>query len=562
MLKIIHILPRIAPGGGTQSPRNVVRHLQKDGFSHHTFVSLVPADPEVSAKLKKEGFGVVDAPKKLALLEIIDQADVVQIDWWNDPVLYNLLTSNWPAARIVIWSHISGSGGGHLITSDLVDWPDRFVVCTPSSLNLPAFDRKNAVFIHSPADLQRFGKVRRQAPGKTFCVGYVGSLDFSKIHSDFIDMSLMAGIADAHFLVAGDGRDAIEFANKVKASGKDYQFELFGRVKDPERVFLNSTIYGVPYAWNSFAAAEQNLQEALFFGLPCVVLSVGASSWLVQNEITGLVADSPESYAHSLRRLWLDDSLRRQMSQAAFNDANERFRSEKSASAFKHLYSDLMDMKKQNRPGLPVFPDPMLDDFKGAKVFITSMGEGGRRIFNEGHRHSWTLAESRMVERFFRFFPNDSFLRQWYAAARSQTSSAPIDELMFSVVGSEGCKKIDWMSISKPVWIWGAGESGKRARSILNHFGIQPQAFIDTDRLKYEKKMDGLSIYSPDVIEDPSAHQKFFLVLANHGAETIASALRKKGWAENDDFIILESALNPLAFHKEFGTSEEQELSL
>jgi len=55
-------------------------------------------------------------------------------------------------------------------------------------------------------------------------------------------------------------------------------------------------------------------------------------------------------------------------------------------------------------------------------------------------------------------------------------------------------------SCKKNIVIWGASEGGKRVLKFLQEYGIEPDYFVDIDKNKHGKTVDGIRIFSPSKV--------------------------------------------------------------
>ena len=65
--------------------------------------------------------------------EKMDKADIVQIEWWNHPLIYNFLTSfTFPPSRMILCSHVNGLSRPNIVTKNVVEFSDIFLVFSGS----------------------------------------------------------------------------------------------------------------------------------------------------------------------------------------------------------------------------------------------------------------------------------------------------------------------------------------------------------------------------------------------------------------------------------------------
>ena len=89
--------------------------------------------------------------------------------------------------------------------------------------------------------------------------------------------------------------------------------------------FAEVDIFGYPLAPDTSATSEKAIQEAMWVGIPPVVLSGSGAVGLVEHERTGLVCDHEDDYPRAIERLAEDSRLRRRLGETARNFAHEHF---------------------------------------------------------------------------------------------------------------------------------------------------------------------------------------------------------------------------------------------
>ena len=192
--KILHITPHLGAGVGT-----VVLHylakVAKNGKYEHKIACLDYANENAKEISKKSGFVLFgDMRKNVSnLFKMIEAADIVLLHWWNHPMLFDLLVrQKLPKCRLVLWSHTSGYPAPINFTDKILKYPDIFVFTTPLSYKteevkrLPPRYRKKLRDIWSTGGLERVKNIKLKKH-KGFNVGYIGTVDYTKMHPNFLD---------------------------------------------------------------------------------------------------------------------------------------------------------------------------------------------------------------------------------------------------------------------------------------------------------------------------------------------------------------------------------------
>jgi len=369
------------------------------------------------------------------ITERVKRADIVQIEWWNHPRLARLLGSfPLPPCRLAVYSHISGFYYPNLITGAIVDYADRFVVSTGYALKANPLLRRLIAdgaggkldAIHSCSGLGRVANVRRTAHSG-FRVGYLGTLNFAKLHPDFISMSVAAQIPDVRFTVYGQGADRSVIEEQIQLNGATERFELVGYVIDIAPVFGSMDVLGYPLNKRHYGTGEQVLIESMGAGVPAVVMNNGPELEIVQDGYNGMVASSPQAYSRCLEQLAANPELLERMGRNAKEHAMRHFSIRSTLDRFGSLYDTMMAHPKKSRA---LLGNPFPGASEGLTCFLNSLGEHAepyiQSAFSEDDQTR--LAADRYIAQenieyvadskgtlfqYQKFFPGDAVLTYW-----------------------------------------------------------------------------------------------------------------------------------------------------
>jgi glycosyltransferase involved in cell wall biosynthesis len=423
-IEILHVAAHLGGGVG----RVLLNYLAavKDGEATHSLFCLDYANRDARARAEAEGIHLRDrlGLNHQALGEAAGAADLAVLHWWNHPLAYAWLCSGpWPPARLLLWSHVSGLTAPQVITPALAAFPDLLAAANPVSFRAPALaglsvrdQSRRLRLLFSSAGLAHVEGTRLRSH-YGFRVGYLGTVDYAKMHPDFIDLCLSANLPEAVFAVAG-GPSENAFKQELEQRGVADRFEAPGVIADVSHFLAGLDVFGYPLNPEHYGTGEQALIEAQAVGVPPVVLAGGAEEFVVEDGLTGLTARGPDDYGRCLRRLREDEILRQNLSAAARRRARERFGLEKTVAGLEDLYRELMARPKQTRcwpewrPGLPPW-----------RIFLASQGETATFFAKIGRNAS--ADEAKMLSRasfaptrgsvfhYASFFPEDIHLKQW-----------------------------------------------------------------------------------------------------------------------------------------------------
>jgi hypothetical protein len=364
--RVLHVIAVVGPGGGCRAALGGARaasaHLEG---AEQRFVSLRPAEAKMRAVIEGEGFEVLDAVPRTEVLRAIAEADLVHLHHWNSPEMLELLELELPPARLLVWAHVSGSTVPQLFPPGLGEWTDLAIATSKrcaqalgASLEIPPV-----------GGWERVEGVRRSGrPG--FNIGNVGTVGFSKLHPDFAEMCAGISIPDAHYNVCGDGPSTRRLRLQADALGLGGRLELTGRVDDIGAVMADCDVFGYPLGRGTYASSDLVLKEAMYCGVPPVVLVDGGSEFLVEDGVTGVVANGPDDYGPAIEALHADPAERRRLGENAREHAARAWGFGAVGPRWADAYRGLLDDPKALRPPLLAGPG----DHPGARRFLVGMG--------------------------------------------------------------------------------------------------------------------------------------------------------------------------------------------
>ena len=396
MTHVLHVIQALTLGGAARSMIATSKYSGRGGAYRHSIVALHSTEAAAADLARAGGIEhIYTAPADAELDELLAGADIVQLHWWNTPENERFLRRQFPPMRFVIWYHVAGDGAPHIITEGHVRMADCNIPCNPFTRHeLPVFKNADAHFVdervrmvYDAADFERLsgGRLRRH---DGFRVGYIGTVDFFKMHPDYVPMSAAVDVPDVRFVVCGGGKQEV-LREQARALGAESRFEFRGYVNDIKSVIEELDVYGYPLCEHTYAAAELNLQEVMFLGVPPVVFPYGGVKQLVQHEKTGLVVNSQAEYSAAIEYLYAEPEVRRRLGEAAQRYAREVFGAENAARDLNKVYDMLMRRDKRERihgrdPGQSLLEQPVdyydVDVRSAApswEVFVDSLGAQG-----------------------------------------------------------------------------------------------------------------------------------------------------------------------------------------
>ncbi|MBN2420277.1 MAG: glycosyltransferase family 4 protein [Deltaproteobacteria bacterium] len=463
MTKILHIIQCLASGGGPRALIAAAKYSARFGDYEHRVASLLPVDSNGLHLAEEAGMTVTVPRDRSALFHEIEKADIVHMSWWNNPEIYELLRSDFPAMRLIIWFHTSGDIAPQIITPELVDFADFALPCSPYTYqcraiqNLTPDERlKKTGMVYGAADFARLKGIEPK-PHDTFNVGYLGLATPYKIHPNFIPMSASIDIPDVKFIVCGFIDEV--FPQQAQRLGVAERFDFRGYVNDIKSVLETFDVFGYPLGIR--VAAELVMQEAMYAGVPPVVFPAGGIKELVINDYTGIIVHSELEYKHAIEYLYYHPEERKRLGNNAKEYARQIFGAENAAKKLNAIYERMMQRQKRKRlwkdrrsvnllnqtVTLSDLTNKKKDDHEvsGAEIFIETLGDSGEAKALNTSMNSEDITELFRVEReissyppimycndtggilqYEGYYPTDPYLRLWAGLMWNQRSDHDI----------------------------------------------------------------------------------------------------------------------------------------
>jgi len=187
---VLHIIPRLSLGGAGRALIGIAKYSAQSDSFRHSAISLSPAERRSLDLASQAGLNVLPLSATPEVVAALADADIVHFHYWNSPELHDLWARQLPPMRAVLWSHVNGQHSPHLITREIIQRADIFVAATPMTLELDlvkSLKPGQASSIFCGADFARVEDIRSQHH-TTFNVGYIGTVDFAKLHPGFVAM--------------------------------------------------------------------------------------------------------------------------------------------------------------------------------------------------------------------------------------------------------------------------------------------------------------------------------------------------------------------------------------
>ena len=390
--RILHLIPQL--GGGAGRAALSVACSTRGAELEVMLATLRPPHPGFLEQASVAGLELLVAPAAEELEDAIRASDVVHLHYWNSPELTELLERELPPARLLLWSHVAGNTAPQVIPSALLAGADAVVACTDGSqrgLLARAPAGTSVQVIPSVGGWDRIEDVRR-SDRDGFNVGYIGKLSFNKMHPDFAKLCARIRAPDARFIVCGTGDAASRLSEQAKELGLADRFELLGQVEEIRAPLGDMDVFGYPLRSEDCAVGDLALMEAMYAGVPPVVLPRGGAEELVEDRRTGIVAGDLDAYVEAIERLHADPGERRLLGDAARETARARWTPELLVPAWRSAYTELMAQPKRSRG--PILAPPPPGRAPGPARLLAGLGAEGEHFLTSANGTAEEAAEA------------------------------------------------------------------------------------------------------------------------------------------------------------------------
>lgn len=423
MKTIVHIAPHYGGGvGRALESVSRIKNLENGTPLRHIFISLEIPDREAAlARIKKNGADVIIAPSTNSLHATIMEADVLQLEWWNHPALFNALTAIPPVVtKTILWSHQSGTVTP-IIPAQLIEISNKIVFTAPCSLRseryrgaINSFPSKFDV-ISSAAGCEELPRtVRTENYNKKLRYGYVGTLSYSKLHNEFVE--LIASVNEPKFVIEvyGDEVNKQDLKNKCAAIGRDDLLQFKGYKEDiiTELQKLDVLIYLLNP--RHYGTAENALIEAMAMGVVPVVMGNQAEMDIVADRSTGFIVRKPEDLSQAIEKINTNRRLLAEMSENASSTVRSKYTFKRLETKFKKLYNTILEDAASEISFRDVLGANPSDWFLSVQGESEIFGERGEIFISpDGLKQEFYDETKGSVFHYLKYFSGDEILRRW-----------------------------------------------------------------------------------------------------------------------------------------------------
>lgn len=293
-------------------------------------------------------------------------ADVLVVNWWNHPVMAGFLANfpDSPAAR-VLWCHANGVHYP-VLPYGLAAAFDRVLFTSPYSIENPFWTKIQREDIRNRADVvYGMGQFQPAAMAPktydradaSFVMGYVGTLNFGKIHPEFAAYCKAARerVPNLRFVLIGD-RDA-QLERSMAAAGLAGDVTYTGFVDDVPGHMRTFDAFGYLLNPTHYGTTENVLLEAMACGLPVLALRQNVEQFIVPPD-GGVLVETPGEYAEAVAYLAGHPQERARMGRCARQHVIQTYDAARNAAEFRRACEAAGRAPRNRRARLELGPSP------------------------------------------------------------------------------------------------------------------------------------------------------------------------------------------------------------
>ena len=472
MPHVLHVIECLDQEEVAQAAISTAKQSSRFGSYEHSFVSLKQAHPAAVERAKEAQIAVYENPSVSHLDALIDDADIVHVEYWNAPGVNELLHTSLPPHRLAIWFHTTGTSLPHRIHQNIFDLADLPVASGPTLFDEhPLFIEARAVekdqepaMVLAPAE---FEGIKNLIPEQhdTFNIGYIGNLDFESLHQEFIPMNVNIQIPEASFVICGQGIEE-ELKLQIATFNAEDRFIFKGNVEDLSSILQTLDVFGYPLCEDTDISSALSLQEVMYAGIPPIVFPHGGVKGLVQHNRTGLFVHSAEDYRRAIEYLYYNPVERKRLGVNAAAYARAHFGAKNAARAMNKVYDRLLKTPKRYHAWgaepeqfAPRLSNKTPEKKSLAHIFIESLGSTDNHfktslVAADAHRQLEAdkliavcsdKVFNRGIQPYRMHAPNDPHLAMW--AGLYQEQHGLLEEALASFTKANASERTGWRSL-------------------------------------------------------------------------------------------------------------------
>lgn len=433
-MRIVHITTHMGGGAGN-AIANMIRTSQAN--QHKLICLQIGQKRQYIEKCAETGMEIWEEPENHIIQQVIEWADVVVIHWWHHPLMCRFL-AEFPAhpVRMVLWVHISGCSYP-VLQFAFADLFDCIFFTTPFSYDNREWGEEERKRIRQKSDIVyglgdmsciRQKQDYRQLAGR-FTIGYIGTFAKAKLHPKFLDFcgEIIKRVPEVNFLMVGDLNDSEWLMQEIERHQLEAFFCFTGYCTDISVKLNEMDIFAYPLNPKHFGTTENVILEAMFAGLPVVLLEQSTEKYIVTNKKDGFLVRSKEEYGEAVWDLYRSRRLREHIGKAARETILRKYNAEKNCQVFEKGIQNVLRNEKHLFECVSICgsqPSEWLRygmDRKTRSWFENWVNSRQREIEKAEECPEILLGKSKSsIEQFYELYPEDSMLKYLYGIRKER----------------------------------------------------------------------------------------------------------------------------------------------
>jgi len=365
--RVLHITPHLNGGLG----KVLLLQTKCTLTTHHVCL--------IERKASSYNFTEIEQTDKIFdlgnnIYEVLMSYDVVQVEYWNHPLIYDLLLRGTldDVKLLVGCAHIQGNRAPQLIANSAIRYFDKMLITGKWLMkNICNEDiLKKIEFIRYPIDSQLFSRTTpyiEQARKGRLTACYVGTVSYAKLSREFFSI-IESCSSYLDFIIVGDPDNEILADSRARISN----ISFIGKTDDVTPYLENSDLFFYPLRKGHYGTGELALIEAMSFGLPTVAFDNESESSLIVNNQTGILCSNVSEFINALSNLTTNEALRARLGSKARKYIINNYSYAAFESFARSFYSNIQPTISRSK--FPVFMRKQIESLSiGAKCFVQSL---------------------------------------------------------------------------------------------------------------------------------------------------------------------------------------------
>ena len=420
-MDILHLTAHVGGGVGKALSGLVAQASISNSSVRHRFICLEKPEKKQFIDYIRRYMGeVIVRPDINKLERLIRTADILQLEWWNHPATIECLCSLPPIpVRLLSWSHTSGLYNP-IIPERLILASHKFLFTSHCSFeadgirNLACEQKHRLGVVSSSGGFSGLPEVwGKNSDG--ISVGYLGSLNFAKLHPHYVDYLAAVDIPEFKVRMIGDLINKDILVMQSKSLGKAGIFDFRGYSADIASELSEINVLAYLLNPEHYGTTENALLEAMAMGIVPVVLDNPCERQIIDDYNTGLIVHSPGEFAEAMLWLHQNPEGRQRLGKQAAESVRDRFSVEKMEASLSLHYREVMSMEKKEILFSDIFGCDPAEWFLSCQGDKTIFTDDGKIFLNNEDTLKYGLLEDTKgtVFHFSRYFPDNLKLKQW-----------------------------------------------------------------------------------------------------------------------------------------------------